>query len=490
MTKQADEVRKIKLYDICEKAKEQGVENYEITSVTDNTANVVKGSLFVCIKGARFDGHLAIKDVLEKGAVAVVTDHDTGEKNQIVVDNTRLALAEFCSAMSGNPTDKLKLIAVTGTNGKTTIAHLVKHILTELNKKCGCIGTAGNDLCDGRITESPHGTPTTPSPTTLYKWFSQMVENGAEYCVMEASSMALCQHRIADEKFLSAGFTNLTRDHLDYHLTMENYFDAKARLFTLTDNAVICIDDDYGKILAKRHRNTAITYSVKEKADIYADYIKMTATSSEFMLIDSRNEKACRVKLNMTGLYNVQNALCAIALVSADGFDITECAKALESCSGVDGRLNTVYKGDFTVITDYAHTDDALRKMLSAVKPAVEGRLICLFGGAGERDREKRPMMAKAVSEFADVLVISSDNPASEDPDTIIEEVYAGADKSLPCIKEADRRLAIEKAIAIAKKGDVIVLAGKGHERYQIIGNEYTPFCEREIVEEILSRKE
>lgn len=490
MMKQADEVSIIKLYDICGCAEEQGLENCEITSVTDNTADVTEKSLFVCIKGARFDGHSVAQKMIEKGAAAVVAEYDTGAERQIIVDNTRLALAELCSAFNGEPTKKLSLIAVTGTNGKTTVAHLVKHILTTFGKKCGCIGTAGNDLCNGKLTDSPHGTPTTPGPTTLYRWFSEMVENGAEYCVMEASSMALCQHRIADEKFLSAGFTNLTRDHLDYHITMENYFDAKARLFTLTDNTVICIDDDYGRILAERHSKTAITYSVKEQADIYADYIKMTASSSEFMLIDSRNEKACRVKLNMTGLYNVQNALCAIALVSACGYDVTECAKALESCKGVDGRLNTIYEGDFTVITDYAHTDDALRKMLSAVKPTVKGRLICLFGGAGERDREKRPMMAKAVSEYADILVISSDNPASEDPIQIIEEVYKGADKSLPCIKEPDRRLAIEKAIKTARKGDVIVLAGKGHERYQIIGKEYQPFCEREIVEEILSRKE
>lgn len=490
MTKQADGVITIKLYDICGYAKEQGVENLEITNVTDNTASVTEGSLFVCVKGARFDGHTAAREMIEKGAAAVVADHDLGVKNQIIVKNTRLALAELCSAVNGNPTRNLKLIAVTGTNGKTTVAHLVKHILNTLGEKCGCIGTAGNDLCNGEVIGSVHGTPTTPSPTTLYGWFSEMVKNGAGFCVMEASSMALCQHRIADEKFLSGGFTNLTRDHLDYHLTMENYFEAKARLFTLTDNAVICIDDDYGKILAKRHKDTAITYSVKEKADIYADYIKMTATSSEFMLIDGKSEKSCRVKLNMTGLYNVQNALCAIALTAAGGFDITECARALSSCEGVDGRLNTVYEGDFTVITDYAHTDDALRKMLAAVKPTVKGRLICLFGGAGERDREKRPMMAQAVSEYADLLVISSDNPASEDPDKIIEEVYAGADKSLPCIKEADRRLAIEKALAIAEKGDVIVLAGKGHERYQIIGKEYLPFCEKDIVKEILSRKE
>lgn len=490
MMKQADEVSIIKLYDICAEAKKQGVADCEITSVTDNTARVTENSLFVCIKGARFDGHSAAQEMLGKGVAAVVTDHDIKVKNQIIVENTRLALAELCSAMNGNPTKKLGLIAVTGTNGKTTTAHLVKHILTTLGKKCGCIGTAGNDLCDGRTTDSPHGTPTTPGPVTLYKWFSEMVTNGAEYCVMEASSMALCQHRIADEKFLSAGFTNLTRDHLDYHITMENYFDAKARLFTLTDNAVICIDDDYGRLLADRHKNTAITYSVKEKADIYADYIKMTATSSEFMLTDSRAEKSCRVKINMTGLYNIQNALCAIALVSACGYDVTDCAKALQSCQGVDGRLNTIYEGEFTVITDYAHTDDALRKMLSAIKPSVKGRLICLFGGAGERDKEKRPMMAKAVSEYADVLVISSDNPASEDPSAIIEEVYEGADRTLPCIKEPDRRLAIEKALAMAKKDDVIVLAGKGHERYQIIGKEYQPFSEREIVEEILSRKE
>ncbi len=480
---------KITLYEICPEAKKQGLSNTEISLVTDNTANVCKDCVFVCVRGNRFDGHSVAQQMLDKGAAAVVTDHDTGCENQIITDNTRLALADMSSRFNGSPAKKLGLLAVTGTNGKTTTAHLVKHILTTLGKKCGCIGTAGNDLCDGVNHDSVHGTPTTPNAPVLYQWFSEMVDNGADYCVMEASSMALCQYRIADENFVSAGFTNLTHDHLDYHGTMENYFKAKSRLFSLTDNPVICIDDEYGRRLYEMYKDKAITISVNGKADIYADYIKMTASETEFMLISDKDKKSCKVTINMTGIFNVQNALCAIAMTSAAGYDICECAKALSTLKGVDGRLNTVYSGDFTVITDYAHTDDALRKMLSAVKPAVKGRLICVFGAAGERDAEKRPLMGKAVSEYADVLIISSDNPAHDNPDEIISQVYSGVDKSKYCEMYTDRKIAIQRAVQLAKKDDVIVLAGKGHEKYQIIGDEYVPFCEADIVNDYIKRE-
>ncbi len=464
------------------------MENSEVTSVTDNTKDVTSGSVFVCIKGKRFDGHAFAEEMLEKGAVAVVTDRDTGLDRQIKVCNTRLALAEISSRFNGRPTEKLGLLAVTGTNGKTTTAHLVKHILTTLGKRCGCIGTAGNDLC-GTQCESVHGTATTPTAPVLYQWFSAMVENGADYCVMEASSMALCQYRIANENFLSAGFTNLTHDHLDYHITMENYYEAKSRLFELTDNPVICIDDEYGKRLYERFKDKAISYSVNGRADIYADYINITASKTEFMLISEKDKKSCKVTINMTGIYNVQNALCAIIMTSLAGYDICDCAKTLLTLDGVPGRMNTVYSGDFTVITDYAHTDDALEKMLSAVKKATKGRLICVFGSAGERDTEKRPLMGRVVSRYADVIIISSDNPAHENPDDIIEQIMPGIDKTKYYEKHPDRKEAVERAIELAQKDDVVVLAGKGHETYQIIGDEYVPFSEAQIVKDYINRE-
>lgn len=479
----------IKLYDLYPVAEQQGIENSEITDITDNTANVRNGSLFVCIRGAHFDGHNAARQMLEKGAAAVVAERDTGCENQILCKNTRLELARASSKFYGSPTEKLRMLAVTGTNGKTTVAHLVKHILTRLGERCGCIGTAGNDTCGEKIHEAPHGTPTTPNPPVLYSWFAEMADNKASCCVMEASSQALAQYRLADENFVSAGFTNLTRDHLDYHKTMENYFQAKRRLFEMSETAIICTDDSYGVRLAEEFKAKAVTFSVYKKADLYASFIKMTAAGSEFLLTSEKDKKSFRVKTSLCGMYNIQNVLCAIGMVSAAGYDIGKCVKAIESCSGVDGRLNVVYSGDFTVITDYAHTDDALRKMLSAVKELSQGRIICVFGAAGDRDSEKRPLMGKAVSEYADVLIITSDNPAHENPEAIISAVYSGTDSRKERYTITDRKQAIEKALDIVKKGDIIVLAGKGHEKYQIIDDEYIPFCEADIVKEIINGK-
>ncbi len=480
----------IKLYDICPEAQQQGIADSEVTAVTDNTAKVVSGCIFVCIKGAHFDGHSAAQQMLEKGACMIVTDHDISCDKQFICDNTRLWLARLVSRFYGCPTKKFGMLAVTGTNGKTTTAHFVKHILSELGNKCGCIGTAGNDTCSGEPKPAVHGTPTVPAATVLYSWFAEMAQNNADYCVMEASSQALSQYRIADEEFEVAGFTNLTRDHLDYHKTMENYFNAKKRLFTMCKKAVVNTDDDYGRRLAKEFSDKVITYSTKDSsADLYADYIRLYADRACFMLISNIDKKAVLTEIPMTGIYNVENALCAVGMTSALGYDIAACARTLSRLNGVDGRMNTVYKGDFTVITDYAHTDDALAKMLSTLKGAVKGRLICVFGAAGDRDKEKRPMMGKAAEDYADVLVITSDNPAHENPEDIINSVFSGTSGKRPCKCITDRREAIEYALDKARKDDIVVLAGKGQEKYQIIGDSYLPFCEAEIVKDIMMRK-
>lgn len=460
-----------------------------MTGVTDDTREVTKGSIFVCIKGANFDGHSAAQKMLGNGATAVVAGHDTGCERQVIVQNTRLELANMLSRFYSEPAKKFGLLAVTGTNGKTTTAHFVKHILTVLGKKCGCIGTAGNDTCSGELKPSQHGTPTVPRATVLYRWFDEMVRNGADYCVMEASSQALDQYRIGNENVAVAGFTNLTRDHLDYHGTMENYFQAKRRVFTMCKTAVISIDDEYGRRLADEFSDIAVTYSVNGKADFHADFVKMSAAGCSYMLVNEREKTACRVDMNMTGLYNVQNSMCAIAMVTALGYDMSECAKALATLDGVDGRMNVIYRGEFTVITDYAHTDDALVKVLSTLKAVTKGRLICVFGAAGDRDKEKRPMMGKAAEENADMLVITSDNPAHENPDDIIKSVLSGTTGTKPCKCITDRYEAIEYALDIAGKDDVIALCGKGHETYQIIGDEYLPFSEKDIVKDIMKRK-
>ena len=343
----------IRLYEICPEAEKAGTQNAVVTGVTDNTAEVKQGSIFVCVKGTRFDGHSAAAEMLSKGAVMIVTDHDIKCGKQLVTDNTRLCLARLLNSFYGRPSEKLGLLAVTGTNGKTTTAHFVKHILTTLGKKCGCVGTAGNDTCSGELKPSQHGTPTVPRATVLYSWLGEMVSNGADYCVMEASSQALDQYRIGDERIAVAGFTNLTRDHLDYHGTMENYFQAKRRVFTMCKTAVINIDDEYGKRLAQEFSDIAVTYSAEGNADYHAEFIRMNATGCSYMLVNEREKNACRVDMNMTGLYNVQNSLCAIAMVTALGFDMTECAKALSDLDGVDGRMNVVYRGDNNRLCSY-----------------------------------------------------------------------------------------------------------------------------------------
>lgn len=487
MMKQADNMT---LYDILPLAKDKGIENCIISLVTDNTENVCKDCIFVCIKGAHFDGHTAAEECINKGAAAVVVDHDMGLSRQIITSDTRLALARLSSMFYNDPTQKLQLFGVTGTNGKTTTAHLIKHILTALNKKCGIIGTAGNDLCDGRVTSSVHGTPTTPASPVLYSWFDTMVKNNGDCCVMEVSSQALAQHRIKDEHFTAAGFTNLTQDHLDYHGSMENYFLAKAGLFEMTDNRVISIDDEYGIRLAEMYKGRCLTVSVNKKADIYARFIRMTAAKTEFILMCDRDETAYKVSSYLTGLYNIQNILVALGMLYTASYDLKECISALASCKGVEGRMNVIYNGDFTVIIDYAHTDDALSKVLGAINDVTPGRLICLFGAAGDRDSKKRPLMARAVQKYADIAIVTSDNPAHENPEDIINEVCTGFTGAMRYEKITDRRKAISYALKIAGKGDVIALCGKGHEKYQIINDEYIPFCEEDIVNSILSGKE
>lgn len=477
----------IRLYDICPTARIRGAENREVSGITDNTAEFKTGDIFVCIKGARFDGHSVAKSMLDKGAAAVIVERDMGLANQVIYPDTRIALSELSSAFYGYPTKQMQMFAVTGTNGKTTTAHILQGILQEMGKKCGCIGTAGNDLC-GEVVTSVRGTATTPTAPVLYSWFRRMRDNGAECCVIEASSQALHQHRIASESFAACGFTNLTHDHLDYHGSMEEYYKAKKMLFSMSQNSAVCIDDEYGKRLS-REIDGVITFSCVENADIYASFIKLSGFGSEFIITSEKNKKSVRVKLPLIGKYNIQNALCAVSMATAAGYDFVKAALALEKCHGVAGRMNVVYSGEFTVITDYAHTDDALGKMLPAVRESTDGRIILVFGAAGDRDSEKRPEMGRAAANGADILIITSDNPAHENPDDIIAAVKSGVPDNTECYTKTDRSKAIELALSMAKAGDIVVLAGKGHETYQIIGDEYIPFCEADIVKEILQGK-
>ena len=456
--------------------------------MTDNTNELEKGDVFVCIKGNSFDGHSAAAEMLEKGAAAVVTEKDLGLDRQIVVADTRKQYALMAAAYWGNPEKKLKIIAVTGTNGKTTIAHLVQFILQDNGKKCACLGTAGNDVC-GKIYEPDGDVPTTPRQMAFFGLLAEAVQNGAEYCALEASSQALVQSRLYGIRFAIGIFTNLTQDHLDVHGTMENYYKAKKLLFDSCDKALVCTDDKYGRRLYKELDIPKCSYSITDAADYYSVNIKCAQTCVSYWFSSSGDEKSFPIKFGMPGMFNVANSIAAAAACSELGISINDCVASLQRFDGVRGRCEVIYHGDFTVICDYAHTSDALEKILTSVKSYAEGRVICLFGAAGERDADKRPEMGLVVGRYSDYAVLTSDNPRFEDPMQIIGQVEKGLDKTtVQYLSIENRREAIEHALSQANTGDVVLLCGKGHETHQIYGNDYQHFDEHEIVKEIMGK--
>lgn len=475
----------MRLYDISKEAREQGVPDAEINSVTDDTRELKQGDIFVCIEGEKFDGHSKAAEMLEKGAAAVAVSRDLGLPRQIIVPNTRKYFAQLASAYYGNPTKKLKLVAATGTNGKSTIINVIKSMLNEMGHKAGSIGTIGYDVC-GKVYEAHL---TTPRQMDLYRYFAEMAENGAEYCIMEASSQALAQYRICSEQFECAVFTNLTQDHLDYHGTMENYYQAKKMLFNMSRCAVVNIDGEYGKRLAAELEIPVYTYSTEEKADYFSTGIQSRNSGISYWLSSRADEKAFRIDFKMPGRFNVANSMAAVAVCERLGFDINRCVEAVQKCTGVKGRSEVIYDGDFTVICDYAHTEDALRKILTTIKSFATHRVICLFGAAGERDDTKRKAMGETVAQLADYAVVTSDNPRFEDPVKIIDQVMEGIlPYDIPYSIYVDRLDAIKFALSEAKKGDIVALCGKGHETYQVIGDDYMDFDEHKIVAEIMKK--
>lgn len=466
------------------------LKNTAVSGVTSDSREVESGFLFVCIKGGSFDGHSAAAKMLEKGASAVVTQQKLGLAKEINVENPRRLYPELLSRFYGSPTRKFKLCGVTGTNGKTTVVNLCAQITRLLGHRTGVIGTLGTDT-GGGLNYSHDGPPTTPEPRRLYQLFAQMAEGGTEYCFIESSSQALAQYRFAAENFAVGAFTNLTRDHLDYHGTMENYFAAKRMLFDMCENAVVNIDDEYGRKIAEYCRAKGIplkTVSVDGEADFYTEFVKLSAHGSEFILTDRAAEKSYPVRFAMTGLYNVSNALEAVVTVHLTGIPMDEVLCALEKIEGVAGRLETLHTGDFTVIRDYAHTEDGLEKLLSMLKPLAKNRLIAVFGAAGERDAGKRPDMGKAAAKYADVLIVTTDSPRHEDPQKTIDDVVRGIPDGRDHEEFTDRKAAVIRALDMAEEGDVVALCGKGHEDYQAIGGEYFHFDEKEIVDEYFGK--
>lgn len=456
----------------------------EISGITCDSRRVGEGYVFVCINGAAEDGHKYAGTAYEKKAAVIICERDLGYDNQLILDNTREAFASMCANWFGRPAEKLKIIGVTGTNGKTTVTYLIKSILESAGHKVGLIGTIQNMIG----SESLPSKNTTPSAYELNSLFDIMVKSGCDYAVMEVSSHALDQKRVDGIPFDMALFTNLTQDHLDYHLNMENYMAAKKRLFAMAKTAVINIDDPYGKTMVEGLNCGIVSYSSKNQAaDWFAKDVEFFADGVGFTL--SGGGQDSRVKLKTAGEFSVYNALCAAAVSGALGIKTEKISSALSAVTGVKGRAEVVPTNrDFTVIIDYAHTPDGLENILKTFEKVPKNRLIALFGCGGDRDRTKRPLMGKIAAKYADYMIITSDNPRSEAPGIIIKEILAGVENTATPYTVVENRVeAIKFAVKNARTGDIIVLAGKGHETYQVIGSGTIHLDEREVVAEALA---
>ena len=460
------------------------IEDREIRNMTCDSRQVGQGDVFVCIAGGTADGHDFARKALEQGAAAVVCQRDLGIPGQILTPDTRKAYSRMAANFYGNPSKKLRLIGVTGTKGKSTVATLIKAVLMAAGKKVGLIGTIQNEIGDKIIPADK----TTPDALELESLYADMVKEGCEYCVMEVSSHALDQNRIGDSHYEVAVFTNLSHEHLDYHKTMENYFEAKAKLFSICDTAVINADDPYGQRLLSQCACPALAFSMKEEtAGLRAFDVQHHPDSVEFRFCYEGVEG--KLKFAMPGDFSVRNALAAMGACLQLGVCLDTITGALRTVAGVRGRNEIIPTGrDFTVICDYAHSPDSIENILSSLKETVHGRLVALFGCGGDRDRTKRPLMGAAAAAYADFVYVTSDNPRTEDPEAIIQEILPGVEgRGVPYAVIPDRREAIFQAIRDAKPGDTIVLCGKGHEDYQVIGHEKRHFDEREIVAEALA---
>lgn len=457
-------------------------ENVNITSIVSDSRQVTPGCVFVCIRGENFDSHLVAHEVLNGGAVAVIVQWDAGVDNQIIVENTRQALAMMCAEFYHNAHKNLKIIGVTGTNGKTSTTYMIKHILESSKKKSGLIGTIV--YADGSETPTDADL-TTPEPQLLHSMFYSMYTKGCEYCVMEVSSQALSQERCYGINFECAVFTNLSVEHLDYHKTMEEYCAAKGKLFSQSKVAIINADDKNGQHIFNYVSGKALFYSLdKCDADFSARIKSLNNSSCVYMINDSE------VTVPVPGEFSVYNSLSAIACCSELGISIESCAQALNLMSGIPGRAEVIETNDnFTVMIDYAHTPEAMSNILTTVKKISPGRVVALFGCGGNRDSVKRPLMARSAVECADYVIITTDNPRTEGSNKIIEDILPGIRNCrTPCAVIPDRTYAIEYAIKNARKGDYIILCGKGHEKHQIIGKDKIPYSEREIVKSCIEK--
>lgn len=472
----------IKYIDVVDKLNYKDV---DIKGISYNSNTINSHEIFVCLKGEHVDGHDFAQKAFEKGAVALMCEKPLNiEIPQIIVKSTQESIADLAAAFYHHPSNELNLIGVTGTNGKTTVAHLVQKIFEQDNKKCALIGTLGYKLSSkDDYLEAKHTTPQAPQmQATLQK----ILKNDILNVITEVSSHALEQFRVKNCNFSTAVFTNLTQDHLDYHITMENYFNAKAKLFKNLkegNNAVINADDKYAKRLEEvvADRVDILTYGVKNKADLMAKNIEFMSDGVKF---DCCYKDEClEFKLHLNGMFSVYNSLASIGVGLVNGIKLQTIKEALEVTRSVAGRFEIVSTSPM-VIVDYAHTPDGLENILRAARELTpkDGNLICMFGCGGNRDCTKRPKMGKIAQQMSDKIIITSDNPRQEDPQQIITDILSGLNLINPktVFVEPDRRLAIKLLKDISTENDVLVLAGKGHENYQILKDKTIHFDDRE----------
>lgn len=456
-----------------------------VTRIDIDSREVRPGSLFVALRGEHVDGHEYVARALENGASVIVVER--GRRQQassgavvVEVESTRRALSAIAAAFYGDPSQALRVIGVTGTNGKTTTTHMIAAISNESGMPCGIIGTVGGSLRD-RSWSLAH---TTPFPHELHGILAEMRDAGARSVAMEVSSHALALERVEDVSFACGVLTNVTRDHLDFHGTPEAYAAAKRRLFTMAKSAVLNTDDAHGALWAQELRGLVplATFALEAPAEIVACDVRVSAKGSTFAI------DATPFSLGLPGRFNVSNALAAVGAARRLGIDDATSARALAAMAPVRGRMERIAGAGVDLIVDYAHTPDALEQALSALREITAGKLAVVFGCGGDRDRGKRPEMGAIAARLADRIYVTNDNPRHEEPLAIARAIVAGIGAA-PHVLELDRRAAIERAVREAAPGDTVLVAGKGHETYQIVGDESLPFDDASVARDALAKR-
>jgi UDP-N-acetylmuramoyl-L-alanyl-D-glutamate--2,6-diaminopimelate ligase len=467
-----------------------------VTGIAYDSRTVTAGQVFVALKGQHADGATFARQAIERGAAAVVSEQAAPPGVHVpwsIVEDSRLALAILAATFHRDPSREMLVVGITGTNGKTTTAYLLASIFEAAGVRCGLLGTVAYKIGD-HVIEATRTTPEAPDVQALLR---RMVDERCGACAMEVSSHALSLRRVEGMTFAAAVFTNLTRDHLDFHADMDDYFRAKRRLFEMLPRdapSLLNIDDPRGPSLAGAG-GRPVTYAINRPADIAPGPLSFSLDGLSFEVRTPHG--ALHVRSKLVGRPNVYNILAAVATATALDLPVDAIERGLESLDGVPGRFQVVSgaSDDVTVVVDYAHTDDALRNLLETARPLANGRLITVVGAGGDRDRTKRPLMGAVAGRLSDVIVITSDNPRSEDPNRIIEEVRLGItpdtrrDSQQRVLAIIDRRAAIAKAIELAAAGDVVLIAGKGHEKYQVIGSAVLPFDDVAVAREALAQR-